>query len=202
MFESVQGRLASKEPSRVVVETGGELGRIGWSVQVPLSDFDALPPIGREVRLLLHVEARDDGWRLFGFLRAEHREAFRRLLKVKGVGPLTAMTILSGIGVADLAAAIAEADTGRLGKVKGVGRKTADLIVAELREDARRGLLGPLPGGRPGGVPAVGPAADALMALVALGIDPQEARRRVDALGEQIASGAPVSEIVRAALRA
>jgi Holliday junction DNA helicase RuvA len=193
VLESIQGRLASKEPGRVVVEAGG----LGYLVHVPVSDHDALPSAGHDVRLLLHLEVREDLWRLFGFARAEDREAFRRLLTVKGVGPTTAMTILSGIGVADLVAAVAAEDVRTLTRVKGIGRKTADLIVAELKDDAKRGRLG-APSAR-GAAAAVGD--DAVRALVALGMDAGEARQRLDRSAAALPAGAGVAERVRAALR-
>jgi Holliday junction DNA helicase RuvA len=196
VFESIQGRLAAKDVQRVVVETGG----VGWAVQVPLSDFDALPAAGAgaDVRLLLHVDARDDGWRLFGFLRSEDRDAFRRLLRVGGVGPQTALTILSGIGVKDLAGAVLAGDVDTLQRVKGIGKKTAALIVAELKEDARKGLLG-APAGRSGSPLPEGTLSDALKALLALGLDVPEARRRLEAVpdGAKLAVG----DLVKAALR-
>ena len=194
MLESIQGRLASKEPGRVVVEAGG----LGYLVHVPVSDHDALPAAGHDVRLLLHLEVREDLWRLFGFARADDREAFRRLLTVKGVGPTTAMTILSGIGVADLGAAVAAGDVATLTRVKGVGRKTADLIVAELKDDARKGRLG---ASLPRGAPGAAVADDAVRALVALGMDAAEARQRLDRSSSSLPQGAGVAERVRAALR-
>jgi Holliday junction DNA helicase RuvA len=199
VLESIQGRLTSKDPARVVVETGG----IGWLVHVPLSDHDALPRVGEDVRLLLHAEVREDGWRLFGFLRNEGREVFRRLLRVQGVGPLTALTVLSGIGVEDLVAAVAAEDVSLLTSVKGVGRKTADRIVAELKEDARKGLVLPsAAGARAKAAEPRGPAADAVRALVALGLESSEARRRVDGLAGAVPANASISDWVRAALRA
>jgi Holliday junction DNA helicase RuvA len=194
VFESIQGRLAAKEPGRVVVEAGG----LGYLVHVPVSDHDDLPSAGGDVRLLLHLEVREDAWRLFGFARAEDREAFRRLLTVKGVGPATAMQILSGIGVADLVTAVAAGDVGTLVRVKGIGRKTADLIVAELKDDAKKGRLG-APASRVGGTPD---GDDALRALVALGLDATEARRRLDRSALSLPRDAGVADRVRAALRA
>ncbi len=195
VLESIQGRLASKEPGRVVVEAGG----LGYLVQVPLSDHDALPPTGGDVRLLLHLEVREDAWRLFGFSRAEHREAFRRLLTVKGVGPSTAMTILSGIGLDDLVGAVATGDVATLVRIKGVGKKTADLIVAELRDDAKKGRFGAVAGSSRVAPPV---ADDAVLALVALGVDATEARRRLEKADAALPKGSGVAERVRAALRA
>jgi Holliday junction DNA helicase RuvA len=196
VFESIQGRVSAKEPTRVVVEAGG----IGYAIQVPLSDHERLPSVGGDVRLLLHLEIREDAWRLFGFLSAEEREAFRGLLRVKNVGPQTAMGLLSGLGWKELARAIAEGDAAVLTRVKGVGRKTADLVIAELKEDARKGRLGPPAAGGPS-VPEGGPQADAIRALVALGMEAAEARRRVTALIPKVGALAPVADVVRAALR-
>jgi Holliday junction DNA helicase RuvA len=192
VFDSIRGTLTRREPARVVVETGG----IGYEVQVSLSTFEALPPTGSEARLLLHAVVREDEWRLFGFATGSERQAFRAVLRVGGVGPVTALSLLSGLTPTELARAIAARDVKALMRVKGIGRKTAERIVLELKdvlgdEAGEGGGVSPAPGG---------PHEDAVRALAALGLDPAEARRRVEALSARLGD-VGVAELVRAALR-
>lgn len=193
VFDSIQGRVAAREPARVVIEAGG----LGYLVQVPLSTFDTLPEVGREARLLLHLTVREDEWRLFGFASARERECFRDLLRVSGVGPALALTLLSGLGPEALVLAVCEGEAGVLTRVKGVGKKTAERVLLDLKD--RWAAAGP---GGAGGVapPPKGPAGDALRALESLGLERAEAERRLAALGPQ-ARGLSVAELVRRALR-
>ena len=194
MFESIQGRLAERQPMRAVVEAGG----IGYLVHVPLSTSEALPAVGKEARLLLHPVVREDEWRLFGFATSEEREVFRSLLKVGGVGPAAAMSLLSGLGAAEGVRAVSTGDARALTRVKGVGRKTADRVVVELRDAWKEG--GPSGRAAPSGAP-LGPAEDAVRALEALGMDSSEARRRVLGHVERLGTKVPIPDLVRAALR-
>jgi len=191
VFDSIQGRVAAREPARVVIEAGG----LGYLVHVPLSTYDALPEVGREARLLLHLTVREDEWRLFGFWSARERESFRDLLRVSGVGPALALTLLSGLGPEALHAAVAEGDLRALTRVKGVGKKTAERVLLDLRERWSAA------GGAGGTAPApIGPAGDALRALESLGLERHEAEKRLAALGPE-ATQLPVAELVRRALR-
>lgn len=193
VFDSIQGRVAAREPARVVIEAGG----LGYLVQVPLSTFDTLPEVGREARLLLHLTVREDEWRLFGFASARERETFRDLLRVSSVGPALALTLLSGLGPEALIQAVGEGDPAVLTRVKGVGKKTAERVLLDLKDRWAAGG----PGGVGGAVAAPkGPAGDALRALESLGLERAEAERRLAALGPQ-AQGLPVAELVRRALR-
>jgi len=193
VFDSIQGRVASREPARVVIEAGG----LGYLVQVPLSTFDTLPEVGREARLLLHLTVREDEWRLFGFASARERDTFRDLLRVSGVGPALALTLLSGLGPEALVLAVCEGEAAVLTRVKGVGKKTAERVLLDLKD--RWTAAGP---GGSGGVapPPKGPVGDALRALESLGLERIEAERRLAALGPQ-AQALPVAELVRRALR-
>ena len=188
---------------RVVVSTG----HFSLLVHVPLSTYEVLPAAGQDVCLLTHLLIREDEWRLFGFMKDEEREVFRALLRVSGVGPTTALALLSGFPAGELSRSVAESDILALTRVKGVGKKTAERIVVELRDVFAAGLEG-------GGTLKAEPGTraeiqDALAALLALGFDPKEAQRRVK---KAVASapgdgdggedgGEDVSEIVRRALR-
>lgn len=188
MFDSIRGRLASKEPASCVVEAGG----IGYAVSVPLSTYEKLPAAGAEVTLRLHLIVREDEWRLVGFTTDEERRLFRACLRVSGVGPVTALAVLSGMAPADLRAAVVHRDVASLSRVKGIGKKTAERLVVELK-DSLDGL-GESGAGRPSGGPS-----DAVSALIRLGLDRDEAERRLSRLpgGDAL----PLSERVRRALR-
>jgi Holliday junction DNA helicase RuvA len=190
VYDSIHGRVLAREPARVVIEAGG----LGYLVQVPLGTYDALPTVGAEARLLLHLVVREDEWRLFGFASARERETFRDLLRVSGVGPAAALTLLSGLGVEALVEAVRGGDARALTRVKGVGKKTAERVLLELKEawDAPTQQAAAAGGG--------GAGDDALRALEALGLERAEAERRLKQLGEA-ARAWPVSEQVRRALR-
>lgn len=196
MYDSIQGRLSAREPGRVVVEAGG----LGYLVDVPLSTFDALPPPGADVRLLLHLVVREDAWRLFGFATALEREVFRDLLRVSGVGPVSALGLLSGLGPDQVVRAVAEGDVKALTRVKGVGKKTAERLVIDLKDGWAAAAARP-------GAPALaraaaaGPQAEAVRALEALGLERAEAEQRVARIREQSPAGLPVADLVRRALR-
>jgi Holliday junction DNA helicase RuvA len=188
MFESIRGRLLSKAPAQAVVEAGG----LGYAVAVPLPTFERLPAAGAEVTLRLHLVVREDEWRLYGFASEEERALFRACLGVSGVGPATALALLSGMTPKDLRAAVTGGDVAALQRVKGVGRKTAERLVVELRD-----ALGPASPAA-GGAPA-GPLSEAAAALVALGLSDAEAAERLRRV--PAAADLPVAEVVRRALR-
>lgn len=129
MIGRLTGRLAEKNPPQLLLEVSG----VGYEVDVPMSTFYALPEVGQEVSLLTHFVVREDGQFLYGFLTPAERFAFRLLLKISGVGARTALSILSGLSVADLAAAVAAQESGRLVKVPGIGKKTAERLLLELK---------------------------------------------------------------------
>lgn len=191
MYESVRGRLAEKEALRCVVETGG----FGYVVAVPASTSERLPRVGEDVRLLLHlvVPERGGDWRLFGFLTADERALFRACLGVSSVGPSTALALVSGMPPDAFRAAVAAGDVTALTRIKGVGRKTAERLVVELR-----GAVEPGGAAAPVLKPA-GPVAEAVAALVALGLDAGEAADRLRRIPD--AATTPVADLVRQALR-
>ncbi len=194
----MKGVLRDKQPPWLLVDVGG----VGYELQAPMSTFSALPQTGTEVVLFAHQVVRDDAHQLFGFAQRSERDVFRQLLKVNGVGAKVALAILSGMDVATLGRCILEGDTTGLARLPGIGKKTAERLVIELRD-----RLGPLPSAGQPGVPLDGdsrdvtadPAAEAVSALIALGLKPAEAARRVAATAAaELAS----EEIVRLALKA
>ncbi len=129
MIGRLTGLLAEKNPPQLMLDVGG----VGYELDVPMSTFYNLPATGQKVSLLIHFAVRDDGHFLYGFFTEAERFAFRQLLKVSGIGARTALSILSGLSVGDLAAAIAQQELGRLIKIPGIGKKTAERLLLELK---------------------------------------------------------------------
>jgi len=189
MIGRLRGKLISKHPPQVLVDVGG----VSYDVDVPMSTFYHLPATGAEVTLHTHLLVRDDAHVLYGFATLEERAAFRQLIRISGVGARTALAVLSGMSVAELAQAVAKQETARLTKVPGIGRKTAERLLLELKGR----LAEPSPGAA-GSAPAGGDAADIQNALVALGYSEKEASAAIKGL----APGLGVAEGIRAALKA
>lgn len=192
MIASLSGTLAEKLPERLVVDVGG----VGYAVHVSLQTFTDMPPSGATVRLLVHTEVREDAIELFGFLAAEERALFQLLCKVKGLGPRTALVVLSGMPWRALAATIAGGDAGRLQTIPGVGRKLGERIVVECRDGAAllgAGAAQPAAPGRGDGI-----VDEAVSALVNLGYKRAEAERAVERVRRP---AAPLEDVVRAALQ-
>ncbi|MDE2396477.1 MAG: Holliday junction branch migration protein RuvA [Burkholderiales bacterium] len=188
MIGRITGTLAEKSPPLVLVDVAG----VGYEIDVPMSTFYNLPALGERVSLLTHFVVREDAQLLYGFLSAEERMTFRLLVKISGVGPRTALAILSGLSVAELAQAVSLQDGGRLVKVPGIGKKTAERLLLELK-----GKLGP-----DLALPAAGAASEAqndiVQALMALGYNEREAAAALKALPPEIG----VSEGIKRALKA
>jgi Holliday junction DNA helicase RuvA len=181
------GVLVEKSPPHVLVDVDG----VGYEVDVPMSTFYQLPSLGERVVLLTHFVVREDAQQLFGFLTGDERGTFRQLVKISGVGPRTALAILSGLSVPELAQAVAMQEGGRLVKVPGIGKKTAERLLLELK-----GKLGP-DLARPASV-ATDAQADIVQALVALGYSEREAAAALKPLPPDVG----VSEGIKLALRA
>jgi len=187
MIGRLTGTLVEKSPPQVLVDAVG----VGYEVDVPMSTFYQLPGIGERVVLLTHFVVREDAQQLFGFLTHEERATFRLLVKISGVGPRTALAILSGLSVAELAQAVTLQESGRLVKVPGIGKKTAERLLLELK-----GKLGP-DLARPASV-ASDAQADIVQALVALGYSEREAAAALKALPPDVG----VADGIRLALKA
>jgi Holliday junction DNA helicase RuvA len=184
----LNGTLADKNPPQVLVDCNG----IGYEVDVPMSTFYNLPGVGDKVSLLTHFVVREDAQILYGFGSAGEREAFRLLIKISGVGPRTALSVLSGMSVADIAQAVTAQDAGRLVKVPGIGKKTAERLLLELKGKFGADL------GQGGAQPGSDAQADILQALVALGYSDKEAQASLKALPKDVG----VSEGIKQALKA
>lgn len=198
MIAYLQGELREKEPTRVVLDVGG----VGYEVLIPLSTFYELPDEGKTVALRVHTHVREDTLQLFGFRSARERAVFELLLRTSGVGPKLAQAILSGVAPDDLLAAIEAGEVAVLRAVPGVGQKTAERIVVDLR-DRVSDLAGPsdASGASPRATPRGGPAEEAVSALVNLGYGASHAERAVDAAREDLDGDASLEEVIRAALR-
>ncbi|MDO9203300.1 MAG: Holliday junction branch migration protein RuvA [Hydrogenophaga sp.] len=191
MIGRLQGLLAEKNPPQVLVDCHG----VGYEVDVPMSTFYNLPETGQAVTLLTHFVVREDAQILYGFGTAQERQAFRQLIKITGVGPRMALSVLSGMSVADLAQAITRQEVARLVKVPGIGKKTAERLLLELK-----GKFGPDLGdfgGAGSGSPRTDAQADIQQALLALGYNDKEAAAALKLLPD----GVGVSEGIRLALK-
>ncbi len=188
MIGRLSGILLEKNPPQLLIDCNG----IGYEVSVPMSTFYNLPSLGDKVTLLTHLAVREDAHLLFGFGSVEERHVFKELIKISGVGARTALSILSGMSVADLSQAITLQEAGRLTKVPGIGKKTAERLLLELK-----GKLG-ADIGATGGVVHNDATADILNALVALGYSDKEAMQAL----KQVPAGTGVSEGIKLALKA
>ncbi|MEF7615462.1 Holliday junction branch migration protein RuvA [Aquincola sp. MAHUQ-54] len=187
MIGRLTGVIAEKTPPQILIDVHG----VGYEVDVPMSTFFNLPGLGEKVSLLTHFVVREDAQVLFGFLTSEERATFRQLVKISGVGPRTALSILSGLSVGDLAQAVSQQQAGRLVKVPGIGKKTAERLLLELK-----GKLGPdlsIPS-----APVDDTQADIAQALVALGYNEREAAASL----KKLPAGVGVSEGIKLALKA
>lgn len=187
MIGRLNGTLLEKHPPTVLVDVGG----VGYEIDVPMSTFYDLPATGAQVTLLVQPVVREDAHLLYGFLRAEERDAFRQLIRISGVGARTALAVLSGLSVAELSQAVARQEAGRLQKVPGIGKKTAERLLLELE-----GKLAPALGEGARAV-AVDAGTDVLHALLALGYSEREASAAV----RQLPSGVAVSEGIKQSLK-
>ena len=191
MIGRLQGQLAAKNPPQVLVDCGG----VGYEVQVPMSTFYNLPASGERVALLTHFVVREDAQILYGFASETERAAFRELIKISGVGPRTALSVLSGMSVQDLAQAVSLQQAGRLVKVPGIGKKTAERLILELKDKIGTLLTTSAEPTAPSPQ-----RSDLLSALRNLGYSPAEAdRAATEAL--RLQPEATLGELLRDALR-
>lgn len=197
MIGQLRGTLLEKQPPLLLIEAGG----VGYEVEVPMTTVYKLPEVGSELRLFTHLVVREDAHLLFGFATEEERRLFRTLIKVNGVGAKLALTILSGIEADEFALCVRDGDAARLTRLPGVGKKTADRLIVEMRDrlkdwEAIRGAGGAITGEAAEANDAV---TEAVSALIALGYKPQEASRYVHAVA---AEGMSPEAIIRDALKA
>ena len=198
MIGRLRGLLAWKQPPYLLIDAHG----VGYELEASLTTFQALPEIGAEVTLLTHLLVREDAHTLYGFASAAERGLFRSLIRVTGIGPRLALLILSGMSVELFGRCVREGDTASLSRLPGIGKKTAERLIIEMRDRIGELRLDPmtvvLPGSRTD-MPAVNPLDDAISALVALGYKLPEASRMVRAIESE---GMTSETIIRQALQA
>jgi holliday junction DNA helicase RuvA len=188
MIGRLTGQLAEKTPPQLLIDVGG----VGYEVDVPMSSFYNLPALGERVTLLTHFVVREDAQQLFGFLTAAERNTFRQLIRISGIGPRMALGVLSGLSVAELTQAVAQQQAARLVKVPGIGKKTAERLLLELK-----GKLAPDLG--LGGASITSDAqADIVQALIALGYSEKDAAAALKLLPPEVG----VSDGIKLAMKA
>jgi len=180
----LSGKLAAKQPPQVLIDVGG----VAYELDVPMSTFYSLPATGEAVSLYTHLVVREDAHVLYGFATLEERAAFRQLIRISGIGARTALAVLSGLSVGDLAQAVTLQEAARLTRIPGIGKKTAERLLLELKGKLAEATAAA--GGRAG--------SDVVNALVALGYSDKEAHAAV----RDLAPGVPLAEAIRAALKA
>jgi len=188
MIGRIQGTLVSVHPPRLLVDCQG----VGYEIDVPMSTLYQLPEVNQKITLLTHFQVREDAQQLFGFATETEREAFRALIKISGVGSRTALAVLSGMSVNELAQAIALQEAGRLTQVPGIGKKTAERLCLELK-----GKLAPDLGISSGKPQVIEASSEVLQALLALGYSEKEALLAL----KQIPTDANVSDGIRMGLK-
>lgn len=192
MIGFLRGRLVSKQPPALALDVGG----VGYELEAPMSTFYSLPAVGESVTLHTHLVVREDAHLLYGFSSPEERQLFRDLLRVSGVGPKIGLALLSGMNVKAILLCIEAQDVDALVRVPGIGRKTAERLLIEMRDRIRTLGAGALPAGAVAS--PVGPAAEAFAALVALGYKPPEVTRLLAGVNKE---GCGTEDLIREALR-
>ncbi len=193
MIGQIRGILTEKQPPLLVIEAYG----VGYEIEAPMTTFYDLPETGVEVLLYTHLVVREDAHLLFGFATENERRLFRSLIKINGVGARMALAILSGIEANEFALCIQNRDTDRLVRLPGIGKKTAERLIVEMRDRLDCSLTAA--GAGPGTTPErIDPVAEAISALIGLGYKPQEASKHVQAIARD---GMGSEELIREALK-
>ncbi len=196
MITFLKGLLVEKDPARVVLDVGG----VGYELTISLTTYDRLPDEGAPCQLQTYDHIREDAHDLFGFATDDERQLFKMLLSVSGIGPKTAMAVLSGLSVRELKAAIVERDVKRLSSISGVGKKTAERLVVELKDKFTAGESLEAVAGAKNLSPDDMKLRDAILALISLGYKQAEAQVAVKEVSEKLGRGAAVEDVVRKAL--
>ena len=195
MITFLEGKLDEKQLGRVVMNLGG----LGYEVSIPLSSYDRLPPEGETCRILTHHHITEADQRLFGFCTEDEREMFSRLLTISGIGPKLAISVLSGLPVRELKSALINGDIKRISSISGIGKKTAERIVVELRDKFSQGeQLDAFAADE--GLPGDHRLRDAALALGALGHKPDDAAKMVKSVAKQLKPESTVEDLIRMAL--
>jgi holliday junction DNA helicase RuvA len=198
MITFLHGKLVEALPTQVILEVHG----VGYEVLIPLSSFDKLPPPGSEITLLTHLAIREDAHVLYGFMNAAERELFRMLIDtVSGIGPKIALNILSGMNPVAFRGAVAKGDVKSLSQISGVGKKTAERIVVELKDKIGAAGAWEASSAQRGLSPEDQKVNDAVLALMALGFKQAEAHETVRGAVAMLGAQATVEDLVRACLK-
>src|SRR6267142_477436 len=197
MITFLDGKLASALPTQAVVNVGG----VGYEVLIPLSSYDKLPATGQDVRILTHLHVREDAQILYGFMTAAERDLFRLLVNnVSGIGPKLALAVLSGMSVSNFKAAVVNSDVASLSKISGLGKKTAERIVLELKDKLGVAAAWEAASAMHAPTPDQEQANEAVLALIALGYKQIDAHKTVRELQEKGEAKSP-EELVKLALK-
>ena len=194
MIGRLSGTLLRKEPPALLVDVHG----VGYELEAPMTTFYDLPAVGEKVTLFTHLVVREDAHLLYGFSREAQRRLFRGLLKVNGVGPRVALAVLSGLADDEFVHCVLSEDVARLTQVPGIGRKTAERLIVEMRDKLPQLSAGSAPAPASARAAAKDPVSEAMSALIALGYKPNEASRAVRAVPSKDLSA---EEIIRQALK-
>lgn len=199
MIGRIHGKIIEKQPPQLLIDVQG----VGYEVDAPMSTFYQLPNMGEAVTLHTHLVVREDAHLLFGFATLSERSLFRTLIKINGVGAKLALTILSGMNADEFIACVQDNDAAALVRLPGVGKKTAERLIIELRDKLKDRMVEASPAGSLANSdllqPVSRPSGDAVSALIALGYKPQEASRMVRAIDTE---GQTTEEIIRLSLQA
>ena len=196
MITFLEGTLIEKQPGRAVLNVGG----VGYEVLIPLSSFERLPPEGAACKVLTYHHVREDAQELFGFATEQERRLFLMLYSVNGVGPKTALGVLGGLSVREIKTAIAEGDVKRLSSVKGLGRKTAEKIIVDLKDKLTDGEVLEAVSGAEASSPEEMRTRDAVLALISLGYKQADALKMIKDVLPKISTNVSVEDLVRRAL--
>jgi Holliday junction DNA helicase RuvA len=197
MIDYIRGTLTDKEISHVAVETAG----VGYSVTIPLSTYEKLPEPGKDALVYIHYYVREDDVKLYGFASKADREIFRHLITVNSVGPKVAMSIMSGISVENLVMCVNAGDTAGLKKVPGVGLKTAERIIVELKGKLGMYSSAPASAAKLKAPVARGRKEEAYAAMLSLGYNDKQTAKAIDRVALEIGEGAQIEEWIRMALQ-
>lgn len=196
MITFLEGVLVEKTPTRLVLNVGG----VGYEVFIPLRSYDRLPAVDQSCRLLVVDYVREDQHALFGFMTEAERQMFVLLMSVSGIGPKLAMSALSSLSVREIIGAMAAGDVKQLSAISGIGKKTAERMIVELKDKFSDGQVLEASAGMPEGVAGDRRARDAVMALIALGYKQSESQKMILAVLSRVPKEASVEDVVRQAL--
>jgi len=194
MYHHIKGTLVVKNPGEAVIDAGG----VGYHLLISLSTYGQLPEAGNQAKLLTHLNVKEDVLQLYGFADEKERQVFRILISVSGIGPRLALTVLSHLSPHDLETAVANQDMTMLTAISGIGKKTAERLLVELKGKIADAVVEGLPSIKGGGQGVNDPAVEALLSL---GLSFQEARNAVDKAKGKLGTGAAIELVVREALK-